>query len=160
MFTSMKARCRGAHVLQGAPCANAWLAGRAGAADEGGPGKRGLGGFLHSVRDVASRVVDESTREFTRLNQVLSLPLHPETLSKSTEMRSCQPEGPVSPLKHNRFNRLFSVVNVLATLVRSKAGHITLFMFPSALRRAWTSLGRAWTSLARTSWSCRRATPS
>lgn len=46
---------------------------RAGAVDEGGPGKRGLGGFLHSVRDVASRVVDESTRELTRLNQVLSL---------------------------------------------------------------------------------------
>ena len=44
--------------------------GRAGSEDLGG--KRGLGGFLHSVRDVATRVVDDTTKEISKFERTLN----------------------------------------------------------------------------------------
>lgn len=34
-------------------------------------GKRGIGGFLHSVRDVATRVVDDTSKEFSKIEKTL-----------------------------------------------------------------------------------------
>ncbi len=34
-------------------------------------GKRGLGGFLHSFRDVATRVVDDTTKEISKIERTL-----------------------------------------------------------------------------------------
>lgn len=40
------------------------------AVEEAG-GKRRLGGFLHSVRDVATRVVDDTTKELSKFERSL-----------------------------------------------------------------------------------------
>jgi hypothetical protein len=76
--------------------------GRAGSEDLGG--KRGLGGFLHSVRDVATRVVDDTTKEISKfertLNQAHLLP-STKTFSGSSmhtiPSHSCLRSAPLDP---------------------------------------------------------------
>lgn len=77
--------------------------GRAGSEDLGG--KRRLGGFLHSVRDVATRVVDDTTKEISKfertLNQAHLLPstniFRGSSIQHTFPSHACLRSAPLNP---------------------------------------------------------------
>ena len=76
-------------------------------------GKRGLGGFLHSVRDVATRVVDDTTKEISKFERTLNQ----ARLLLSTDISAWEPCPKKETIRANcPGNRHAFLLNILSPL--------------------------------------------